>query len=262
MYYDRKMGNSSKTLKSQGSSSTQQMLSSPMKHDYSYWTGTADPTSYQLNKLSRHQMVDDPMCGNGGGGGGGSAEMMHAQGQNYPSYRKKMMQYQQSSANAHSPSHPNMRGTFGSNGDFNGRDINNRNSWMNTNPNARHMSRQQQQQQQQMNSPSSAVECNNMPQNYNSYADEEPVYEEILNARPNENCDGSELNDYPHSPTRDSDNLLQNIRVAHTNSSHKMDAITAQQQQQTPHSRYIKNSCLLFFFFCLNLKAQTKMKKK
>lgn len=75
----------------------------------------------------------------------------------------------------------------------------------------------------------------NMAQNYNSYADEEPVYEEIL-SRTNENCDGSDLNDYPHSPTRDSDNLLQNMRIAHTNSSHKMDATSAQQQQPL-HSR-------------------------
>lgn len=58
MYYDRKIGNSSKTLKSQSSSSTQQMLSSPIKHDYSYWTETADPTSYQLNKISRHPNDD------------------------------------------------------------------------------------------------------------------------------------------------------------------------------------------------------------
>lgn len=225
MYYDRKMGNSSKTLKSQGSSSTQQMLSSPMKHDYSYWTGTADPTSYQLNKLSRH-----PNDVDGGGGGG---EMIHAQGQ-YPSYRKKMMQQyqQQTTANPHSPSHPNMRGTFGSTGDFNGRN-DNRNSWQlqNTNPNVRHGRQHQHQQQQQMNAADA-----NMAQNYNSYADEEPVYEEIM-SRTTENCDGSDLNEYPQSPTRDSDNLLQNMRIAHTNSTHKMDATSAQQQQQPLHSR-------------------------
>lgn len=216
MYYDRKMGNSSKTLKSQGSSSTQQMLSSPMKHEYPYWAGTADPTSYQLNKLSRNPN-DDAMPGNGG-------EQM--QGPNYPSYRKKLMHYQpQSSVNTHSPSHSvaNMRANFGSNGDFNGREMNNRNSWLNsTNPHSRHG-------RQQINT------IEKIPQNYNSYADEEPVYEEIL-SRTTEKCDGSNLNDYPHSPTRDSDNLLQNIRVAHANSSHKMDATSAQQEQPL-HSR-------------------------
>lgn len=215
MYYERKMGNSSKTLKSQGSGSTQQMLSSPMKHEYPYWAGTADPTSYQLNKLSRHQNDDVAIPGNGG-------ELM--QGQNYPSYRKKLMQYQQSSANAHSPSHSvaNVRANFGSNSEFNGRELNNRNSWLSTNPNSRHA-------RQQINT------IENMPQNYNSYADEEPVYEEIL-SRTTENCDGSDLADYPHSPTRDSDNLLQNMRVAHANSTHKMDATSAQQEQPL-HSR-------------------------
>lgn len=208
MYYDRKMGSSSKILKSQGSGSTQQMLSSPMKHDYPYWGGTADPTSYQLNKLSRNQ-IDDAMVG---------GELM--QTQNYPSYRKKMMQYQQSSATAHSPSHP-MRGTFGPGSEFNAREMSNRNSWANTNPNARNSRHQMM-----------AAE-GKQPENYSSYADEEPVYEEIQ-SRTNENCDGSALNDYPHSPTRDSDNLLQNIRVARTNSSHKMDATS----QQPLHSRY------------------------
>lgn len=119
------------------------------------------------------------------------------------------MQYQQSAANVHSP-HQNVRPNFGSNVDFNGH------------PNVRHG-------RQQMHM------ADNMAQNYNSYADEEPVYEEIL-SRTNENCDASDLTDYPHSPTRDSDNLLQNIRVAHTNSNHKMDATSAQQQQPL-HSR-------------------------
>lgn len=54
MYYDRKMGNSSRTLKSQNSSSTQQMLASPMKHDYPYWTESAEQASYQMNKMARH----------------------------------------------------------------------------------------------------------------------------------------------------------------------------------------------------------------
>lgn len=201
MYYDRKMGNRG---------STQQMLSSPMKHDYSYWTGTTDPTSYQLNKLSRHQN-DDQVCGTSG-------EMI--QPQNYQSYRKKM-QYQQAVANAHSPSHQNVRPNFGSNTEFNGRNGDNRNSWLATN--SRHG-------RQQMNP------TENMPQqNYHTYGDEEPVYEEIL-SRTNENCDGSDLTEYPHSPTRDSDNLLKNMRIAQTNSSHKMDAQSAQQQQPL-HSR-------------------------
>lgn len=220
MYYDRKMANSSKTLKSQGMGSMQQMLSSPMKHENPHWTGTADPTSYQLNKLTRHQN-DEPTSS-------GSGEMMSGQGQIYPSYRKKVMQYQQPAVNAQSPSHvmANMRGAFGSNGDFNGREINNRNSWLNYNPNGRHA-------RQHMNVAPGTE--SNMPQNYNSYADEEPVYEEIL-SRTNENCDASDLTEYPHSPTGDSDNLLKNIRVAHANSSHKMDATSAQQQQPL-HSR-------------------------
>lgn len=218
MYYDRKIANHSKTMKSQGMGSMQQMLSSPMKHENPHWTGTADPTSYQLNKLTRHQSDD----------AGGSAELIHAHSQNYPSYRKKSLQYQSQPANQHSPSHAmtNMRGAFGSQSDFNGREMNQRNSWINNNPNdRRHM-------RHHMNAGDGS---GNMLQNYNSYADEEPVYEEIL-SRTNENCDASDLNEYPHSPTRDSDNLLQNIRVAHTNSSHKMDATSAQQQQPI-HSR-------------------------
>lgn len=217
VYYDRKMGNSSKTLKSLGSDSTQQMLGSPLKHDYPDWMATADPTSYQLNKLARHQNHDPMMMA-------GNDEMKHGQGQHFSSYRKKAM-YQQQSANVHSPSHlkANMRGTFGSNSEYNGRDMNNRNSWLNNNSGR--------QNRQQMNAADSA-----MQQNYNSYADEEPVYEEIL-SRTTENCDGNDIRDYPNSPTRDSDNLLQNIRVAHTNSSHKMDATSEQQQQQPLHSR-------------------------
>lgn len=221
------MGNSSKTLKSLGSGSTQQMLGSPLKQDYPDWMATADPTSYQLNKLARHQN-DDPMMMAAATGGD---DMQHVHGQHFSSYRKKAMYHQQQSANIHSPSHliANMRGggTFGSNGEFNGRDMNNRNSWLNNNTNGR------QNRQQQINVADGA-----MQQNYNSYADEEPVYEEIL-SRTNENCDGNDIRtDYPNSPTRDSDNLLQNIRVAHTNSNHKMDATSEQQLQQQPlHSR-------------------------
>lgn len=201
-------------MKSLGS--TQQMLGSPLKHDYPDWMATADPTSYQLNKMARHQN-EDPMMMPGHG----------AQNQQFPSYRKKAM-YQQQSVNLHSPSHivANMRGTFGSNGEFNGRDMNNRNSWLNNNSSGR-QSRQQK---------NAAAAEGAMQQNYNSYADEEPVYEEIL-SRTNENCDGNDIRDYPNSPTRDSDNLLQNIRVAHTNSSHKMDATSEQQLQQPLHSR-------------------------
>lgn len=205
MYYDRKSGNSSKTLKSQGSSSTQQMLSSPMKHEYPSYFG-AESTSYQLNKLPRLQNDHET---------NGSGELMQTQSQNYPSYRKKTMQYQQT-VGAHSPSHQ-MANLRGANGEFNGREPNNRNSWLNTSPNARH-GRQQ-------------VTENNMPQNYNSYADEEPVYEEIL-SRTNENCDGGDLNEYSHK----SEHLLQNIRVAHPNNSHKIDTTVAQQQQSL-HSR-------------------------
>lgn len=220
IYYDRKMGNSSKTLKSLGSSSTQQMLASPLKHDYPDWIAAGDPASYQLNKLARHQN-DDPMMMVGG-----SDEMKHGQGPHFSSsYRKKAM-YQQQPDNLHSPSHlmANMRGTFGANGEFNGRDMNNRNSWLNNGANnGRHH-------RQQMNTTDGT-----MHPNYNSYADEEPVYEEIL-SRTNENCDGNDLRDYPHTPARDSD-LLQNIRVAHTNSTHKMDATNEQQLQQPLHSR-------------------------
>lgn len=187
-----------------------------MKHEYPDWMATADPTSYQLNKMARHPNEDPMMMA-------GSNEMMkHGQSQQYLSYRKKAM-YQQQSGNPHSPSH--MRGTYGANGEFNGRDMNNRNSWLNNNSSGR-QSRQQK----------NAVDGAMPPQNYNSYADEEPVYEEIL-SRTNENCDGSDIRDYPNSPTRDSDNLLQNIRVAHTNSSHKMDATSEQQLQQPLHSR-------------------------
>lgn len=58
VYYDRRMGNSSRTLKSQNSSSTQQMLASPMKHDYTYWMESGDPASYQMNKMTRHPNDD------------------------------------------------------------------------------------------------------------------------------------------------------------------------------------------------------------
>lgn len=53
------------------------------------------------------------------------------QPQNYPSYRKKLMQYQQSSAAVHSPSHikPNMRGAINT-AEYSGREMGNRHSWL------------------------------------------------------------------------------------------------------------------------------------
>lgn len=154
MYYERKMGNSSRTLKSQNSSSTQQMLSSPVKQDYSYWTGTVDQASYQLKPRYQH---NDEQIHKYSMGGSCSNEFL--QPQDYPSYRKKMMHQKNA---PHSPSH-NVRNASGTN------EFSNRHSWLSTNYNSK---------RKQPNG--------NESQPY--YGDEEPVYEEILSRT--ENCDG------------------------------------------------------------------------
>lgn len=165
MYYERKMGNSSKTLKSQGSNSTQHMLSSPMKH--SCWTGTVDPTSYQLK--SRYQHNDDQMH-KYSVGGSNSTEFL--QTQNYPPTRKNLMQYQMPENISHSPSHSarNICGPGAGPGPG-PNDMNNRHSWLSNNYGLR--GRQ--------------IIAGSESQPY--YGDEEPVYEEILGR--NENCDGT-----------------------------------------------------------------------
>lgn len=161
IYYERKMGNSSKTLKSQVTNSTQQMLSSPMKH--TCWTGTVDPTSYQLK--SRYQHNDDQMH-KYSVGGSNSTEFL--QTQNYPPTRKNLMQYQMPENISQSPSH-SARQVCGPGPGPN--DMNNRHSWLSNNYGSR--GRQ--------------IIAGSESQPY--YGDEEPVYEEILGR--NENCDGT-----------------------------------------------------------------------
>lgn len=188
LYYDRKIGNNSKTLKSHGSA--QHVMASPNKHEYPYWTGT-DAGNYKQHK-SRRQ-TDDSMNSINKYSSGSNAELLQSQQTipNYPSFKKKIMHYAQSSANAQSPSHVNvnLREPFGGNDaaaatQFNGREFNNRHSWMSGNYN------QYPQHPKQI-----PLNVHLASGGINSYGVDEPVYEEILSNRMSDmEDDGDDLN--------------------------------------------------------------------
>lgn len=184
VYYDRKMGVNSKTLKSQ------QMISSPGRHDYPYFTGTTD--GYKHNKNSRHNDNSTNSI-NKYSGSSSNAELLQSQKPmpNYPSFKKKIMHYAQSSstpANAQSPSH---RDPIGVDEDapaatmqFSGRDFNtNRHSWISSGGAGVAGAYNQHNVHHQKQMPT------NMHLAYvgagpnSSYATEEPVYEEIMSNR-------------------------------------------------------------------------------
>lgn len=170
------MGGNSKTLKSQ------QMMSSPARHEYPYFTGTTD--GYKHNKSNRHNDNSTNSISKYSSGGS-NAELLQSQKPipNYPSFKKKILHYAQSSSSpvqAQSPSH---RDTFGPDDDapaatmqFSGRDFNtNRHSWISSGGGGVGGAYNHHQKQ--------------MPMAYvgagpnSSYATEEPVYEEIMSNR-------------------------------------------------------------------------------
>lgn len=174
-YFDRKIGGNSKTLKSQ------QMMSSPARHDYPYFTGTTD--GYKHNKSNRHN-DNSPNSISKYPNSGSNAELLQSQKPipNYPSFKKKIMHYAQSSSTPAQTKSPSHRDTFGPDDDvpaatmqFSGRDFNtNRHSWISGGGGAGVAYNHHQKQ---------------MPMSYvgagpnSSYATEEPVYEEIMSNR-------------------------------------------------------------------------------
>lgn len=177
LYYDRKIGGNSKTLKSQ------QMMSSPARHDYPYFTGTTD--GYKHNKSNRHNENSTNSISKYSSGGS-NAELLQSQKPipNYPSFKKKIMHYAQSSSTPAHPQSPSHRDTFGPEIDvpvatmqFSGRDFNtNRHSWISSGGGGGVGGPYNNHQKQ-------------MPMAYvgagpnSSYATEEPVYEEIMSNR-------------------------------------------------------------------------------
>lgn len=131
LYYDRKIGGNSKTLKSQ------QMISSPGRHDYPYFTGTTD--GYKHNKSNRHNDNSTNSISKYSSSGS-NAELLQSQKPmpNYPSFKKKIMHYAQSSSSPAQTQSPSHRDKFGTDDDvpaatmqFSGRDFNtNRHSWI------------------------------------------------------------------------------------------------------------------------------------
>lgn len=169
LYYDRKIGGNSKTLKSQ------QVISSPARHDYPYFTGTTD--GHKHNKGKRHNDNSTKSISKYSSRGS-NVELLQSQ---KPSFKKKIMHYAQSSSTPVQVESSSHRDTFSTDDDapvatmqFSGRDFNtNRHSWISSGGGGVAYNHHQKQ----------------MPLAYvgagpnSSYATEEPVYEEIMSNR-------------------------------------------------------------------------------
>lgn len=164
LYFDRKTGNS-KTYKPQ--------MMSPSRHDYPpYWTGTDCGNYKQKSRRANDSTLSRA-----------HVEMMQNQQSmpNYPSSKKKMMQYAQAAANAPPHISQNARDAL------DGGDFSHRLSWIGGG-NAAGFNHPKQM-------PMHMAAVAGHP--HNSYAIEEPVYEEIMSNRMSDMDDeGDDMNLY------------------------------------------------------------------
>lgn len=184
-YHDRK------AHKSQYPSSNQ--LSSPMHPSHGEWVDGSEP-SYPFNKMQRHANVDSMNSINKylGNSAGSVGRPELSQTQKYPSHRKKHLQTM-GSAHAGAHMHQNIRGALvavdPNNVDCNNINVTplqmnttNRYSWLGGSGSQRQTNHLTMKNLNPINRDEDET------LQYNSYGDEEPVYEEIL-SKNTDNCD-------------------------------------------------------------------------